>query len=751
MSFNLPNPSLLGILLIISTHSGPQLVFNYPTNLSGEANDGQVTSDEEDEDEEGHDADPEQTLTHNQNLPKVSEALSPNPSLAPKLKSTVITKFKSSEWDSHHLDFYMGTKKDLLLFLDEQELTRKNYQSEKNYTTDADEESTSKSTSKNKSIFGVEPTYLCEMLSPPKNMCNSRFEIMVDNKIFLGLPIHKYANGNWRLRKGDRETTVRSKKDSSSREKPERIDSDSNNEEPFKSSNGIDLKGTGKAGSTSINMFHLVFIMNPPVIESTYRVDEMFHYVISRLSLVLRYEQLKYDYISLQVKLIINLKEQYTEEYGLTQHLISKSSLCKLICDCYNSISQSKIANLSVNNKLRSFQIPIKTEFHSLPEVSVPFIPGSHLSSTVNLLENSGLISVGETTRYSQSSQIDPSYLSTLDQEDGTNSSDDVIFFALLLLDDPESIIRDIKTEQDSTLARFIRMIKPTESLLKLTLRNTSLDRMQIKSFAFHLIYWRRARVIQPLSTRSTYIISPMSPITINLFNDIKRFKKAHPAIPSLPNFLKLLSPKSRKPQQFASVIPSKDHRDIYLEALGWLIRYGYVTQLQTFIWLKISRNVKIKVDEDLENENATKKRSSVSKKAAVGGTDNTSKDVKRPILPPQDHEVAKKNVDDEIDKMKEILKAVNSGHNVSVEEDDDTIILDPGRATALERRWINKIIFEECKLSSELIAIFYKLLKYMNGKSPLELLLLKENVSRGDLRKLLFAIEDHIISVRHW
>lgn len=77
--------------------------------------------------------------------------------------------------------------------------------------------------------------------------------------------------------------------------------------------------------------------------------------------------------------------------------------------------------------------------------------------------------------------------------------------------------------------------------------------------------------------------------------------------------------------------------------------------------------------------------------------------------------------------------------------------MVDPGRASSLERRWINRVIYDECKLSPELTTIFFKLLKYMNGKNSLELLLLKENVSRVELRKLLLAIEDYIISVRHW
>ncbi|MCU7707510.1 nitrogen permease regulator 3, partial [Streptomyces albidoflavus] len=53
-----------------------------------------------------------------------------------------------------------------------------------------------------------------------------------------------------------------------------------------------------------------------------------------------------------------------------------------------------------VNNKRKSFQIPVKLEFSSLPEPTVPYIPGSHLSSTANMLSSTGLVNLGETTRY---------------------------------------------------------------------------------------------------------------------------------------------------------------------------------------------------------------------------------------------------------------------------------------------------------------------------------------------------------------
>lgn len=668
MSLNLPNPSLRGILLVVSGHGGPQLVFSYPKELSewkqksNLSNFNDVYDSSYDSTDEGTDDD------------QLNDA--------------------EGIWDSKSMNHYLGkrnTGKMTMLENDKDKFQEESLKSSDSSTKKKflDKENTLKT------ICGIEQDYLVEMLCPSKLMCNARFDLAIDELIFLGLPIHKYDNGSWRASSKEKDSVEQS----------------------------------------SLNMFHLVFIMNPPVIECNFRVDEMFHYVISRLSLVLRYEQLKSNFVAREVKSIMNLKEKFKDD-NLYGNLIQNSSLCKIISDCYNAISESKIANLSIENKLRSFQIPIKTEFHSLPETSVPYIPGSYLSSTVKLLEHSGLINVGSTTRYETGNMTNMYQLNELD--DSGTAADDLIYFALLLLDDPDSIISDIKTEHDSTLANFIRTIRPTESLLKLSIRNSDLNIQQIKSFAFHLIYWRRARVIQPLNTRSVYILSPMAPISVNLHEDILRFKNQFPSLPSLSHFLKLFSSPSKKPKQFASIIPSKDHKDSYINALSWLFRYGYVTQLQTFIWLKIPKKIKIKVEEDLENEAQTKKRSKSSNKIETG-TDNTFKEDK-------DH----KTIEQDIEIMEKSLRTKLNGPNISLDDEDDTIIIDPGRASTLERKWISKII-DERKLSKELTAIFYKLLKYLNGKNSLELLMLKENISRTELRKLLFEIEEFIISVRHW
>ena len=51
----------------------------------------------------------------------------------------------------------------------------------------------------------------------------------------------------------------------------------------------------------------------------------------------------------------------------------------------------------------------------------------------------------------------------------------------------------------------------------------------------------------------------------------------------------------------------------------------------------------------------------------------------------------------------------------------------------------------------SRTYSCFLQIAQIHEWENSLELLLLKENISRSELRKLLLSIEEHIISVRHW
>ncbi|KAH3665450.1 hypothetical protein OGAPHI_003634 [Ogataea philodendri] len=747
----LPNPCLLGILLTISTHDGNHLVFHYPpqpneygyrptplgNQILNTEDDDYSSSSNEEMDDELLDMDLYQLQNEDDDDYSVSAEGSSRGSLSAESTGSGMNVPSSST--TNHLG------KGLLGILDEQDRKRRNKESKRRnlmnniimgeQVPQADNSSSSKSANTSvqndmstttateqdtappqlDKLFGFDVDFVSELVTPPKQLCNSRFELSVDDMAFLGLPIHVNEDGSWRT-----SSNKRARKKKTSRKK--KVSSDSDMSDDYDADNN-DTSQTEKDGS--MYMFHLVFVLNPPVVEYNFRIDEMFHYIASRMALLLRYEQQKSSFVWNESKLILELKDELAhlplkEQWN---KIISRSSLAKMMAQTYNAVSNSEILNIEINNKMRSFQIPIRTEYSYLPPQHIQLLPGSSLSS-VSPFDSMGLNLNGK-------SHFD---------------NDSMIYYALIILDDPESIIKDIQAEKHSVIANFIRMIKPSESLSRLATLS-GLDISEVRLFANHLVYWRRAKAFLPLSPRNVYIVSPLAPL-YNVYKDSTLFKQQFPNLPPLSNFLSLISSSSNKPRPINTIIPSRDHRDLYLDAVAWLLKYGYLTQLHTFLYLKISKEIKIKVDEELEMERKNRKSkagdnsSSDEEDNKVAATDNTTK--AQQATPAQFSVSTSNGSESNID-----MTSVAPGTvYFEEEEEEDTILLDPESATALERRWIAKCVEGQ---PLEVVNLFYKLLKYMNGKNSLELLMMKENVSRQDVRKLLVSMSHHVTTVRHW
>ncbi|KAL9081288.1 MAG: hypothetical protein Q9157_000143 [Trypethelium eluteriae] len=163
----------------------------------------------------------------------------------------------------------------------------------------------------------------------------------------------------------------------------------------------------------------------------------------------------------------------------------------------------------------------------------------------------------------------------------------------IILMQDAEAILRDLaKEEQDlsAALIYFVRNLISTKSLLKLSkILKLSLQELQVLSE--HLISGRRARAIPPLHPRDTYIVSPNADMR-QLSAATEAFAQRFPTFPSLPKMLNMLS---GTPKSYGMFMPSKDHRPAYMEILAWLMRGGWVTQLRTFAWIRLSPEIQHK------------------------------------------------------------------------------------------------------------------------------------------------------------
>ncbi|GAV47026.1 hypothetical protein ZYGR_0E00350 [Zygosaccharomyces rouxii] len=648
-------------------------------------------------------------------------------------------------------------------------------------------------------IFGLDAEFVAEFCSPEREMCNTRYEFTVDTLCFLGLPVHVDQHGNWRKSKRKKHTTRSKRSSSTTTRLSKQRSSLSQNGDGESGENDMDSSQLRSSSHNlqddngeinedndecensnnqnikedlekNMNMFHVCFVMNPSLVEYNERIDDMFHYAVARLSMLLRYAQEKSQYVSKECSIIMKEKEhvlKHSKTYRaikganqrgkyLYQCILSKSSLARALTLCVEKLQQNDIACLEIGeDKVIALQIPIQNEFAVLPNFKLhPVLRGSFLSSVLN----SQFLSAGPLAKEESLGGYTDS-----DHED----LNDLLNFALLL-DEPTNIIKELETFSyhddigNIVLSHIVKHIQPNvplgsyQYLIDELFGDTSDDvrgsfqTNMLRSCALHLLYRRHARLIIPISSRNTYIVSPLAPIRGYSKNDYDGlqnssmpliyqnqtiFKERFPTLPSLPSFLHLLS--NGKPKPYGNIIPSKEHKSIYLGALAWLLKYGYVTQLLTFVCIRVDRQIKMAVDEDLEKEGFKAKTHSVDRDHDA--MDNVAKNAK-------DLQTSQKNrTSSNEEEEEDIARFAYDDPDIGR---DYTIILEPERATAIEKRWMFKCVQDQ---PTDIQKLFGKLLKYFNGRTPMELIILKEGISRHDIRKLIGTLDRYVIEFDHW
>lgn len=152
-------------------------------------------------------------------------------------------------------------------------------------------------------------------------------------------------------------------------------------------------------------------------------------------------------------------------------------------------------------------------------------------------------------------------------------------------------------------MSYFVRTLTPRKTLLQLSrLHLVPLSHLQL--LAGLLIRWRYARPIAPLHTNNAYIVSPNAK-----WNELQAareaFARRYPTLPEMILILSKLSGTGRTASlvPWASLIPSSDHKEAYMDVLAWLMRGGWITQLRTFAWIRVSPAVKKAVAEQRRRE----------------------------------------------------------------------------------------------------------------------------------------------------
>ncbi|KAG4303861.1 hypothetical protein PORY_002749 [Pneumocystis oryctolagi] len=415
-----------------------------------------------------------------------------------------------------------------------------------------------------------------------------------------------------------------------------------------------------------MTLFHIVMVMKPPLTQNYHtKINEMYTNVVIKLTMALKYEQARTDYVWSQSEMILHMREKAANDEmsldALWVDILFKSSLASALATVYNAISASGIAHLTINNFDFSIFIPTPIIATSIPT------------------------DMSEDNRFLTSIDV---YDEDMDYNDPFLTPHS----SLLLLDDVESVLQNIPADANPSLSLFIKNIRPTQTLLKLS-QQTNIPLKDIHVLAEHLIYWKRAIPIPPLHLRNIYFVSPAANMTKLKYQE-SLFRTLFPTLPPLPTILGQLS---RELHPFSFYIPSKNHRTIYLNVLTWLIRYGWVCQLKTFIWIKVSKEIKKAVMDKQKNED-------------VSSSDTFSSD--------------------------------------PLEELTDSIIREPHQASKQERAWIEEIVSRKPLKYS---ILFNRIIKYFNGKNALEKISSLEGIPRKDIKEVLQVFENDLEKTYFW
>ncbi|KAI2790212.1 Nitrogen permease regulator 3 [Penicillium oxalicum] len=678
------------------------------------------------------------------------------------------------------------------------------------------------------SLLGLPGSVWEKLLSPSRSWHKKRFEVGINDLALIGWPVFVREDGTWRKQRrkkkkkksapewdggelGHNENSEDGQGEDDLTATPDMGGSVATITELSLTASPTDYKRTSTASSRlgkhaedgidtedndQMTMFNVVFVMDPPLLEYSTRIKDIYENVIKKFAKALKWEQARNDYVWRESQHILQVRRRARENrmvaafpiwmgilancfhvgtsvHNLYSELINQSTLARAIYTVYSSISASKIASVSFSPDVSiSLQIP--------PLTSTPYLAGPTDRAYPGLW----------LTTADSATPIDDPHSEDKNSNNNQNNAHQVLakHFALLLLDSEAAVIKDVEASGGAlapALAHYIRFSKPTKSFAQIS-ASSGIPLSTIQMLASHLVYWRRARAIPPIHQRDTYIVSPNCDLSKLEIATIA-YQATFPTLPSLP---KMLSALSGTPRPYGSFIPSKDHKETYFSILAWLLRGGWVTQLRSFARVKVSPEIKLGVETALRKEE-------VDRYLAKSNGKSTSDDERSPSPSDADaHSSSSSSLAshgsgeetpmpggrlDPHARLQLSHKLLDRSTAIRL----SSLIPAPQRASPLESRWLDEILarfptqpntLRGMAVSGQELAPHEQhdvlrqhwpiLVKYFNGFDALEKIPVRENLKRKLVAQALMRLgfltgpvsyvepdsrEQVLVGVRHW
>lgn len=549
---------------------------------------------------------------------------------------------------------------------------------------------------KGQTLFGRSVESLEKVLSPGRWSDGKKFEINLDGLVFVGHPVYAHENGDWsseiaRSASKDGTDMVGLDLDSiatttspklSGKRRETLADSFGSTADPGFGTSMQTASSTGSDPNAdgSMAMFHVVFVLRGSSPQSQAQVRAAYHEVVERLNRALHYCQKVSNYVTEQKLSVLGMKARQADAKSWLE-LVKSSELARALNETFDRIVQG--------------------------EAAVVQLDGIELSLCMRDTKN----------QETRATRLDP-------------------LSAILLLDSKEDLLRELSHPDASPLATFIREYTPTKNLQK----NAAYIGMPIDDILYlasHLITWRKAKVISPLHQRNTYVVARTAPI-----NDIqKHISEYHRQFPTLPTLLNMLKVLSGKPIRYGLLIPSRDHRNAYMEILSYLVRHHFVVQLRTFGWLRLPIAL---LDQPTLRSSETSERPQPAR-------DN----LLMPRTGPAEYEVVGSRSErmtaaqlSKLTRRTSLGSQASEIGNNSEKDDVHVLITNPHEPDEQQKMLIHAL--RSSLRDPDMQELFPRLVLHLDGQNPLEAIAAREGWRRACVEDALAEIDKYLVTFRH-
>ncbi|KAJ7650396.1 nitrogen permease regulator of amino acid transport activity 3-domain-containing protein [Roridomyces roridus] len=610
-------------------------------------------------------------------------------------------------------------------------------------------------------LFGYSSEFLANLLCPQRSMCHQKFELLVDDLAFIGHPVSAEEDGAWRFKqekpkpahgRGDRGREARVRKDS-------QTDRESSASPPRPAS-------SEKQPATWLQRFHFVLVLDLPDPSSsasgnvTKYFDIIYEQIAFPVAAVLFQGQVLSNFVEQECDILGSLKDSCSakgnEFSSYMIQALEASSIAPAMKTLYEAIKSSSVAYMTLHDLPLELQLPpyLDVLLHSEEE------------------QEADLLAPSDDDDYQVWGQ---------EMSFGYRLPSLTAWKSLILLDDgPEDVdpYANLRTSLigtgDRTLVDgLIKFLETATMSLSLAEMASLLD-WDLETQVFPTVRWlvhhRRAKVVdmvhsglKTVFTLPAQFDAPLSELTAE-FN--KQFARS--GVPPLPRLLVAISTSSSKENDthfFASVVKTKELLPLYRDVVLWMLKRDMLITLHLRIRIVAPVHLKERVRHARSKKGSGRKHSKLRNQLDPSGEvfpqeiawlSLSPKSMRRHARLPSvggsrnsrlSELILDESGDSDSRREEENGESQDELENGSEDENEASMINDPGRATPLQRRWLSAMSDGKDPVIARR---FEQINQYFDGKKTDDEILYRADMNRRELREVLLEYNDYLLTFLH-